>query len=370
VKAVALAERATLAALLHDHAGAGLSGPQLARWLRPEDFADPWHREVYRAHRALAAAGGPAGAQEVGEELVRRVGATRADVVRVAGLLRDTPVGTATATYAVMVLEAALRREVAGQGVVLRAGALQSAMHAAPRAMNAVIAVVDAALDDAADRWAAATGQPPVARPEVPPRLRGSVARLDAALAADRFLAAHPAVSPKEVAEHEASLIAALLTHPHQLHAAACWLRPASLTNRAWRPVYEAMLHLHAYGHPIDPVTVLWETQRSSRRAGPGPDPRVVTAKVEAALPEDPGHWGRVVAADHLRLTADHAAESLRAAAANPGLDVVEVFGTGHRFTEALRAAARPLAPTGPARLASVHQLPTPHSRRAGPVAG
>ena len=368
MKAVALAERATLGALLHDPAGP--PGWQVARWLRPEDFADPWHREVYRAHRALAAAGSPAGAQAVGEELLRRFGPTRADVVRVAGLLRDTPVGTDASTYAVMVLEAALRREAAGQGVVLRAGALQSALHASPRAMNAITAVVDAALDDAAARWATATGQPPVVRPDAPAPLRESMARLDAAIAADRFLAAHPAVAPREVAEHEAALIAALLTHPDQMHATACWLRPTSLTNRAWRPVYEAMLHLHTYGHPVDPVTVLWETQRSSRRAGPGPDPRIVTAKVDASLAESPGHWGRVVAADHLRLAADHAAESLRVAAANPGLDVVDVLGTGHRFTGALRAAARPLASTGPGRLASVHQLPTPHTHRAGPVAG
>jgi hypothetical protein len=254
--------------------------------------------------------------------------------------------------------------------VVLRAGALQSALHASPQAINAITAVVDAALDDATARWATATGRPSTLRTDAPALLRGSVARLDAAIAADRFLAAHPALSPREVAEHEACLIAALLTHPDQLHGTACWLRPTSLTNRAWRPVYEAMLHLHTYGHPVDPVTVLWETQRSSRRAGPGPDPRVVTAKAEAAVAESPGHWDRVVAADHLRLAADHAAESLRVAAANPGLDLVEVFGTGHRFTEALRAAARPLVSTTPARLASVHQLSTAHAHRAGPVAG
>lgn len=372
MKALPLAERATLGALLYDaHGSARSGGPGTVRWLRPEDFADPWHREVYRTYRALAAAGGPAGAQAVGQELLRRLGPTRADLVRVAGLLREAPVAAHAATYAVMVLEASLRREAAGYGVVLRAAALQSALDVSPRAMNAVTVVIDAAFDAAQARWATATSTKPApSRRSDPAPLRGSVARVDWALGADRLLAAHPPLAAGEVAEHEATLVAALLTHPDHLHATTCWLRPAALTNRAWRPVYEAMLHLRAYGHRIDPVTVLWETQRSSRRAGPGPDPANVTTKAEATLAASPAHWARVVAGDHLRIAADHAAEGLRVAAANPGLELVEVFSTGHVLTEALRAGARPLSGPDRARLASVHPLPTLHAHRAGPVAG
>ncbi|MGQ0631514.1 MAG: DnaB-like helicase N-terminal domain-containing protein [Sporichthyaceae bacterium] len=371
-------ERATLGALLlcgeppsgerHDAAVAGW-------WLRPEDFADPWHREVYRTIRALSAAGETAGPEAVGLEMLRRLGPTRADVVRIAGLLHDVPVTAQAATYSAMVLEASLRRETAAQGVILRAGALQSTLEASPRPIIAITALIDTVLDDAGHRWAAATNPQPIGadrRSAAPTPLRTSIARLDGALAADRLLDAHPSVSARDVAEHEARLIAALLTHPGHIGRTAGWLRPAAVTNRAWRPVYEAMLRLHTYGRPVDAVTVLWEVQRSSRTDGPGPDPATVTAGAEAALAANPAHWSRVVAADHLRSAADRAAESLHTTAANPGLDLGEVLGTGHILTEALRTAARPLtAPPGDARrLASVHALPARQPDRAGPVAG
>lgn len=379
MKAVPIAERAALGALLLQstrHSDVPSTPTlEIARWLRAEDFADPWHREVYTSLRALAAAGDPAGGEAVGQHMLRRLGPTRAEVVRIADLLHHVPTGAHAGAYALMVLEAALRREAVAQGVVLRAGALQSALEGSPRPMTAVTGYVDSALDAAAHRWTAATdrklGGPGRPHTEQEPR-QISAARINARLSADRLLAAHPAPVALEVAQHEATLIAALLNRPGDLHPVAVWLRPAALTNRTWRPVYEAMLNLHTYGRPVDAVTVLWETQRGSRASGPGPDPATVTARVEAAFGTSPAHAARIVAADHLRLTADRAADSLVKAAANPGLDLGEVLGTGHILTEALRAAARPITgPPGDAnRLATVHAMPPPHAHRAGPVAG
>jgi hypothetical protein len=388
VKVVPLAERAVLGALLTvpgtditaGNPRLGLTGPDvMTGWLRPEDFADPWHAEVYRTTRALLCAGDSAGPEAVGLDMLRRLGPTRADVVRVAGLLRDVPPHARPETYAVMVLEASLRREVAAQGVLLRAGALQAGLDGSARPMIAISALVDNILDRAADRWATATatatatGNPaPDRARRAPVPLRSTTAGVGGALGADRLLAVHPSPTKGQVAEHEATLIAALITHPAQIGATSAWLRPAALTNRTWRPVYEAVLRLHTYGRPLDAVTVFWETQRTARTAGPGPDLAAGRALVERCIAIQPGYAARQVAADHLRLAADHAATSLYAAAGNPGLDLVEVLGTGHIFTEALRTGSRPVdAPAGGSpRLATVHALPPAHVRRAGPVAG
>ena len=382
MKVVPLAERAVLGALLtepgSDHLADNPSSDPLVRnpvigWLRPEDFADPWHAEVYRTTRALVAARDFAGPEAVGRDMLRRLGPTRADVVRVAGLLRDVPPHARPETYAVMVLEASLRREVAAQGVLLRAGALQTCLDGSARPMIAIAALVEDVLDRAADRWATATGQPqPDRAARAPVPVRSTTAGVGAALGADRLLAVHPSPTKGQVAEHEATLIAALITHPAQIGATAAWLRPAALTNRTWRPVYEAVLRLHTYGRPLDAVTVFWETQRSARTAGPGPDPRAGMALVERCIAIQPGYAAGQVAADHLRLAADHAATSLYAAGGNPGLDLIEVLGTGHIFTQALRTAARPVDPPAGARprVATVHALPPAQAHRAGPVAG
>ncbi|MBA3743178.1 DnaB-like helicase N-terminal domain-containing protein [Sporichthya sp.] len=378
MKAVPLAERATLGALLIassevDPDSQVADRGAVHRWLRPDDFVDPWHAEVYRSIRALTTAGDPAGAEAVGRELFRRLGPTRGDVVRVAGLLHDLPPHAQAETYAVMVLEASLRRAAAGHGVLLRAGALQSSLDGSARPMLAIAAVVDDALDGAADRWAAATGQPRLDRARrAPAALRSATAGVGGALGADRLLAAHPRPTAREVADREATLIAALITHPSQIGATSAWLRPAALANRTWRPVYEAVLRLHTYGRPLDAVTVFWETQRSARTAGLGPDPASGTALIERNIATQPGHVARLVAGDHLRLAADHAAASLHTAAANPGLDLAEVLGTGHILAEALRAGSRPLDTESVdlARLATVHALPSAHVHRAGPVAG
>jgi hypothetical protein len=378
VKVVPLAERATLGALLtepstdNQHTGPAESDG-VTRWLRPEDFADLWHAELYRTLRALAGAGDAVGPEAVGRELLRRLGPTRADLVRVANLLHDLPPHARPETYAVMVLEASLRREVAAQGVLLRAGALQAGLDGTARPRIAISALVEDVLDRAADRWATATGQPaPDRARRAPVALRSSTAGVGGVLGADRLLAVHPSPTKAQVADHEATLIAALITHPAQAGAISAWLRPAALTNRTWRPVYEAVLRLHTYGQrPLDAVTVFWETQRAARTAGFGPDPRAGMALVERCVSVQPGYAARQVAADHLRLAADRAAESLCKAADNPGLDLTDVFGTGHILTEALRTGARPLDPASHrTRVATVHHLPAPHARRAGPVAG
>jgi replicative DNA helicase len=366
VKAVDVAERAALGALLLDPAAVDAIG----RWLRVTDFADPWNRAAFRTLRELHAAGTDAGPTEVGQHLLVRLGPARADLARIADLIRATPARPDPRAYAVMVLEASLRREIDGHGVLLLAGARAAAAESSARPMLVVTATVDSLLAAEARRWNVATGQ-------VEPReLSGCLAATRptavSALAADRYLRSHPPVAPDAAAEHEADLIACLINKPDHLGAVVSWLRPAAIGAPTWRPVYEALLSLRQNHTRIDPVTVLWETQRTAASRGAGPDAALLLARTEATAAASPAYLARLVAADHLRVAADHAAEGLRSAAANPSVQVDDLFTTGHTFTAALRVGAAPLNPdrSETQAVASVHPFPPPHARRTGPVAG
>lgn len=374
MKTPAFAEAATLGAILAHPEG----GPPLTTWLRPSDFADPWHAEVYRTIRHLAATGAMPGGEGVGQELLVRLGPTRADLTRLTGLLRAAPPHPHPSAYALMVLEGSARREVSAQGVLLRAGALSAVLDGSSRPMATVAAMVKATLDSTAARWrhvrAGLDDSAPATHPLPTLAGAGELARPDRALSADRLLAAHRRLDPADAAEREADLVAALIGRPTAL-AEMGWLRPETLTNRAWRPVYEAVLQLRADGRGIDAVTVCWEMQRRSRAAGPGPEASTILRRVDRVMSAHPGYLGQQVAGDHLRMAADGAARSLATAAANPGLDVEDVVGTGHVVADALCAAALPLgtgrgAARGTPGSASLRALPVPDSDRHGPVAG
>ena len=63
-----------------------------------------------------------------------------------------------------------------------------------------------------------------------------------------------------------------------------------------------------------------------------------------AATPAtEPGYAARAVAGDQLRQVAEHAAHALTAAAANPGLDLRDLFATGQLLTAALTDLSRVL---------------------------
>ena len=176
-----------------------------------------------------------------------------------------------------------------------------------------------------------------------------------AGLGADRLLQAHPPLDAAAVCEREADLIAALVSHPEQIAGTATWLRPDAISNPAWRPVYAAAVQLTELAQPVDVVTVAWEVRRTAARLGPGPGTRDLRDAVDAHAADDPTYLGRAVAGDHLRRTADHAAQALHTAAANPGVDLTDVLATGHLLTGALRDSAAALssphlAETGPSR--------------------
>ena len=372
MNAVHLAEQATLGSLMLEPTLAG----DVSSWLRADDFSHPWHRSVFATIRELNVARAPLDAASVGEALFERLGHRKADLPRVVDLLKATPIHPQGQRYASMVLEASLRREVTCQGVILQAAALSAALSQQSEPVTRITALIDATLTQAEERWLTATG----GRADFgAPKGDGLMSRDHGTeLGADRLLRAHPPIDLAEVRQNEERLVASLVTHPTHIAAIADWLRPDALNHPTWRPVYAALVQLHELGQPIDVVTVTWEVHRTSTRLGPGPGTRELREAVNLAATDDPPYWGRAVACDQLRTTADRAADALRAAAANPGIDVVDVLQTGHLVTATLRETATVLSPPSTdvrKRLTAVRDLTPPRATAQsasvlGPVAG
>lgn len=371
MKAERLAEVATLGSLLVSPSALG----HVTTWLRAGDFIDPWHGQVYAVLRERWVARQSINAENVGLQMLDQVGPRRADLVRVAGLFGAAPTRPQPLRYAAMVLESSLRREIAGQGVLLRASALSTAITQDRRPVTVGAALVDDALTAGERRWQLASGEPSsggTTHPELAPAMRN----LDRFLAADRMLSAHPSLDAEQVRDRERRLVAALVSHPNDVQGVSRWLRPEALLDRPWRAVYSALLELVDRRKPIDAVTVAWQVQHGSRQLGPGPDVADLVRAVNEAVVDDPTFHSRPVAADLVRRTADSAARTLQAAADNPGIDIPDLFETARMVTAGVRASASgiPDAAVAPAgrHLTAVRDEPKPEwgNELVGPVAG
>lgn len=340
MNALHLAEQATLGALMLDPD----LPTQTAGWLRPEDFADPWHAQVHTVIRELAAARRSTGPNEVGRALIDRLGHRVADVPRILDLLQAAPLHAAGREYGAFVVEQSIRRQVAAFGVLLNGVALNAASSGSAKVLDTVTRQVDALAQTAERRHFAATGASSW-RAVLDPPCGPGTAVLPLQLAADRAVSAHPLPSREDIACHEADLVAALVNRPERTPEVAGWLHADALTSDAWRPVYQAVVRLHDTGRRVDEVTVAWELHRASGVHGPGPSIQALRQQVADASILDVGIASRVVAGDQLRLAAERAAQALRIDAANPGLDVRDLLGTVGPLTAALRSTAAHLEP-------------------------
>ncbi len=338
MNAVHLAEQATLGCLLLEPTLTDTISP----WLRAEDFSHPWHRSVFSTIRELHVARAPMDPRHVGQALLEQLGHRRADLPRVLDLLQAAPIHPRGQLYASMVLEASLRREVACQGVILQAAALSASLSQQSGPVTRITALIDATFARAENRWLTATG----GRADTGPWMDSAseMRERDTALGADRLMRANPPLDPAGVRKNEERLVASLVTHPTHIGATAAWLRPEALSHPEWRPVYAALVQLSELGQPIDVVSVVWEVHRTSQCLGPGPGTRELREAADLAVADDPRYLGRNVACDQLRLTGDRAADALRSASANPGIDLVDVFQTGHLVASALRETASVLS--------------------------
>ena len=228
-----LAERATLGALL---LGDPTDADGRPRWLRPSDFADPWHREVYRVDPRAHDRGGATadahgrrrGAARPARPHPRRRRPHRRPAAR-RPAARPTPPATPR-----WCSRPALRREVAGAG---RAAAGRGAGRGHRRQPHARARVSSAPSTPTMRRRRGSAGAATAnaRHAGTAPRshvgsvqvrvARGRLGGRDHALAASSAAARAPGPDAAEVAEHEAALVACLIAHPAAIgrrRAAGC----------------------------------------------------------------------------------------------------------------------------------------------------
>lgn len=366
-EATHLAEQAVLGSLILD--------PQpltyVRRWLRPGDFADPRHGTVFSLLCERDAAAEPIDPMTVAGSLAGRLPGASPGVV-VHDLLQAVPAAPNPRTYGRIVVEAGLRREVAGVGVLLRAGALQSALSRESVPMSSTCALVDAALQSVACRWAAATGARESVQEPTPIQLRPALRNPGLRLGADKLLQNHPDRDAAVERAHEALLVGTLIAHPREVTAVGAHLPPQRISSPSWRTAYGAMLELAELRQPVDVVTMAAATARLCHHGQPAPTLTELQEAVDAGRHAPVREVERTVWIDQLRRIADHGAEQLMAGAANPGLRVEDLVDTGHLITAALRDGAGMLddhrEAGAPLRL--VGAAATPVAEREGPVAG
>ncbi|MGX1759941.1 DnaB-like helicase N-terminal domain-containing protein [Streptomyces lydicus] len=265
----------------------------------PEHFYRPVHSALFAAMRHLASACHPAlGKRPAKEEEFAWVRDTLAVAAReVPGLapsVAHTLIGRCpnpknSATYARMVLAGHTRRLVEEHALRV----VQAATNLAhPDPVETTCARIDqftAALDDLARRWRPHPGSVPRSAPVDAPPAPPSEERLDD----ERMFLATAAAFPAAIPEIRRFLLPEDFADP--LHAG----------------VFAALTGLAHRGEPIDPVTILWETQHRRLLApyGPCAPDRVLELFQPAA--GDPDYWATRVVRSSLLQAAHHQARQV-----------------------------------------------------------
>lgn len=330
-------EQATLGAFLGDPAAVG----QVRPWLRANDFADWWHAQAWTALTELHAAQRPIDPAALAAALVERLGPRRAEPVRVADLYAATPSPARPVEYARKVLDGGLRREIAGHGVLLRAGALQAVLSDAAAPVASACLMVDAGIESSAARWDLAYGRHHPPSTVTPLHPTGRLRELRAG--ADKFLAERPNRDHVLEREHVVSLVGSLIAHPDAIPEVADWLRPAQVADPGWRAVYATITDLTARGEAVDAVTVAWNLAPLAAHDVAVPGIAELRQVAEAGWAEHPNHAARIVAADQVRALAERASDQLTTLCNDPTQDFATILDTAPLLTGALRHTARGL---------------------------
>lgn len=329
----ALAQKTMLGGLLLDPTPL----PQVNAWVRGSDFTDPWHRTAWALMREAHVAGRPHDAMRLGAALVDRLGAARADLLRVHDLLAAVDRNPDPRPAARVLVESGVRREIAGQGVLIEAAALGAAQSHQSRGLKATMRVAGAAFLIAGERWADAHDRPIDHFSErLPSQLKTTSADLELRRAADKYLSGAPALDGDVVRDAERRLIACLATHPTAIAPTSAWLRPDQVTDRPWATVYAALVELADAGQTIDPISLTDTTQRVARTTKIAPDLLEMLETIEREQVSVPGYLRQQVAGDHLRMVAGHGASALRRAAADRSVLVPSVIETGTELVQRL----------------------------------
>lgn len=359
----------------------------LADWLAPEDFYRHAHQLIYRELRDLVtkahtrasamAAAGPGEPHEVpGADPVAVYDRIQASGQLGASAITAPYLHTLMATvpslaraqpeqYALMVLEASIRRELAEDGI--RVG--QTATSAPDLAH--MLDAVDTALNrvtEAGRRWESALrGEPhlpaPAGRVGHAGRVGGGVRMwLDDAIEPP---------DPAWLAQAERGLLGAVLLHdPQLLDRLTGQLDPDDFAHPRVAASYRAALHLHATaaatGRQVDVVTVAWQQQLDQDTHGPGLDPDEL---LEAATfpAGDPDYLAELVMRASLVRLTHTAAGAVQQAATHPQLHPGQLLAaTRAAYETVTTAAARMAGNAGP----GVQRIPTQQHDSPTPARG
>ncbi|MHB1491945.1 MAG: DnaB-like helicase N-terminal domain-containing protein [Cellulomonas sp.] len=335
-----LAEQATLGGLLLEPA----HFPDVNAWVRGPDFADPWHRQVWVTLREAHTHGVVLGPIELADHMLRRYEPRLADIPRIHDLLQAVPKNPDPRPHARAVAEFGIRREIAGQGVLIEAAAVGAATHLEARPLRALLRIAGAGFLIAGERWADANGHPNAHLTDhLPTQLKAGACDLELRRAADKSLAHAPAPDTEGARANEARLVACLASHPTAIAPTLGWLRPGQLTNRAWATVYTALGEIAGRGGTIDDVSLATSVLLVAARTHTAPSLDAMRTAIEAEVCSVPGHLRQVVAADHLRLLAHNGAQVLRTGAANPATHVLELLDTATALIQSMSQTATAL---------------------------
>jgi replicative DNA helicase len=371
VKPTTLAERATLGTLLVDP----VQIATVQGFLRPTDFLTTWHRDVYAAMLARHQAQQPVTAKDIHADLVA---AGHPDEnnrgVRLVALMEVPPAHPQARRYAIMVLEASLRRQVRDLGVLLRAGAVVAAADTAGRdaAQAGPFAEIDAQLHDARRRWASAGADTTDHPASTDPNLDAAAAdRIDIALKAARLVDHVTAPTSGQILRAELNVLSAVLADPTQLGAVRERITASLFTNDAHLATYAAICDLADTGDPVDAVAVCWQAQHEQVLRGKGLDADTLLELAMDPPPGDAGYHAAQMAALATRTVADQVALQLAVAAEHPGIDVNDLLDTAANHVAAVwRAIAGPVrtpsASTSRSRHLQLVDMPRASPRTAG----
>jgi replicative DNA helicase len=326
-------------------AGALLENPERVRkvadWLTAADFNDAQCAAVYEAVRDRILAGRACTPQTVLEDLradtnLQWRGGSAAIGPWLHTLVHHCPPDPDAVTYARMVLESSVRRQLDLVGLRVQAAAAEQD--------GDVTAAVDETLREIeahGRRWRAATSRIRTVPEDPAPAV--ATAQL---LAADRTI--RDLAPPDEIdvggAEHE--VIHGVLREPGVLRKLVSRLEPEDFADPACGNTYHAARTLHELGHRVDVVTIAWEQQRQTGQHGPGlPVEELRQMAAGVAAPGRAEQGAQIVGRAALYRLAESARESVRQAAHNPGINPVDVLDTASFTYRAVRAAAERTRP-------------------------
>jgi replicative DNA helicase len=360
MRPVDLAEQALAGALLEDPERVR----KVADWLTAADFNDAQCAAVYEAVRDRVLAGRECTPQTVLDDLradtnLQWRGGSAATGPWLHTLMHHCPPDPDAVTYARMVLESSVRRQLDLVGLRVQAAAVDPD--------GDVTAAVDHTLREIAAhgrRWRAATSRiRTVPEDPAPP---AAAAQL---LAADRTI--RELAPPEEIdvgsAEHD--VIHGVLREPSILRELVPRLEPEDFADPARGNTYRAVRTLHELGHRVDVVTIAWEQQRQAGQHGPGlPVDQLRRMAAGIAAPGRAEQAAQIVGRAALYRLAEHARASVREAVRNPGINPVDLLDTAMFTYRGVRTAAERTRPAQRLRQRLDHQkLPAMLASRTEP---